>query len=913
MLPQGKFSEFLKLEGMERNKMLERLFHLERYGEQLVTLIKAKELQWDSQKQAKEGALSRYEEVRVERIRTLKQQELDFCAQLQKKEAKLGELRKKLEESRHIAQYQEEYERLSSELQKQNAMQDEILTIQDELKKAEKANALWEYLQSAEQARLLAEDYCKEKDMLYSKWQKKLADVKLLKKEKDRCDLLMQETKPQLELLKAKLEDALVFSEEKRQQEQMLLKYQKEAADIQRELEDDCSKMNGLIKDIENKEDKKGRLLQEIRDNTVRTEVQQAIEEGFRLYKELQEFQKKDRDIQKRINMWNTEKEQLQTQLEQLLTQEKSYDEQEKKLEAEIIQIMEKRTSVQKDSEAFYVKNFAAVLAAGLKEGEPCPVCGNRHHILLLHDNEQEQSQNSSENGNLAALQNEYQVQNRRMELLEKELDEKEHRKQFMRENLHMVQTQKTAKETMKENLTIRQKEAKADWDALKTELDARLKKQEEISRYFQIDDFADAYTKLQEKNKNREEKQTLLEQLENALDARRKNREKGDLIIQSKRTKAAQLEIMLEQVSASIKDLEGKILKRAGNEGNPRERSREITLKLQKINQEYQETAALWEQQQQEEVHLHQKHTAKEALAASAEQEVLKKEQFLKEKMKELQVPDQTWILHFRKEESVLVKSREKTEAFKETALKLAAEIARVKRQLNGKSVSKEELEHLETKLKCLETDITRENQTSGAVKKELEQLEKAWKEKKSLENTLKEIYHKLDILAELDSLFRGKKFVEYVSRYYLEHVSREADACLKEMTGSSYGLETDGNGMFVIRDYKNGGVSRPASTLSGGETFLASLALALALSSQIQMKGAAPLELFFLDEGFGTLDETYLEVVMEALEKIRNKRRSVGVITHVEEIKARIPIRLLVEPAKMGEGGSRVQIEHA
>lgn len=266
-----------------------------------------------------------------------------------------------------------------------------------------------------------------------------------------------------------------------------------------------------------------------------------------------------------------------------------------------------------------------------------------------------------------------------------------------------------------------------------------------------------------------------------------------------------------------------------------------------------------------------------------------------------------------FQKEEEDMRTSREKIETFKEAMLKLKTELDRVKKQLNGRTVLKEELENLELKVKNLETEITEQNKALGAVKKELEQLKTAWKEKEELLKTLEVIYHKLDILAELDGLFRGKKFVEYVSRYYLEYVSREADERLKEMTGNSYGLETDGNGTFIIRDYKNGGVSRPASTLSGGETFLASLALALALSSQIQMKGAAPLELFFLDEGFGTLDENYLEVVMESLEKIRNKRRSVGVITHVEEIKARIPVRLIVEPAKMGEGGSKIQIEHA
>ena len=209
------------------------------------------------------------------------------------------------------------------------------------------------------------------------------------------------------------------------------------------------------------------------------------------------------------------------------------------------------------------------------------------------------------------------------------------------------------------------------------------------------------------------------------------------------------------------------------------------------------------------------------------------------------------------------------------------------------------------------LENRQVETNRILGGLRKEREQTEKAWKEKEALEEKMGQIHHKLDLLQELEGLFRGKKFVEYVARYYMEYVSREADEKLKEMTGNSLGLETDQSGMFIIRDYKNGGATRPASTLSGGETFMASLALALALSSQIQMKGAAPMELFFLDEGFGTLDEKYLEIVMEALEKIRDRKRSVGVISHVEEIKARIPVRLIVEPSRAGEGGSKIHIE--
>lgn len=99
----------------------------------------------------------------------------------------------------------------------------------------------------------------------------------------------------------------------------------------------------------------------------------------------------------------------------------------------------------------------------------------------------------------------------------------------------------------------------------------------------------------------------------------------------------------------------------------------------------------------------------------------------------------------------------------------------------------------------------------------------------------------------------------------------------------------------------------------MSGGETFLTSLALALALSSQIQLKGSSPLEFFFLDEGFGTLDSELLDTVMTSLENLRSDRLSVGIISHVEELKNRVPIKLIVDPAVPGEGGSKIKIEYS
>ena len=174
-------------------------------------------------------------------------------------------------------------------------------------------------------------------------------------------------------------------------------------------------------------------------------------------------------------------------------------------------------------------------------------------------------------------------------------------------------------------------------------------------------------------------------------------------------------------------------------------------------------------------------------------------------------------------------------------------------------------------------------------------------------------ELDHKLALLNDLDKLFKGKKFVEFVAATRLKYVSLEASRKLKEITNGNYGLEVDEDGRFIIRDYKNGGAERDASTLSGGETFLASLALALALSAEIQLKGTAPLELFFLDEGFGTLDDNLLEVVMSSLERIHNDKLKVGIISHVESIKNRVPVKLIITPAEAGMGGSKVKIERS
>ena len=170
-----------------------------------------------------------------------------------------------------------------------------------------------------------------------------------------------------------------------------------------------------------------------------------------------------------------------------------------------------------------------------------------------------------------------------------------------------------------------------------------------------------------------------------------------------------------------------------------------------------------------------------------------------------------------------------------------------------------------------------------------------------------------KIALVKELKAAVGARKFVEFMALKQLDYIAASASERLFEISSGAYGLETSEDGSFKIRDYKNGGKLRNVKTLSGGESFVVSLSLALALSAHIQLKSSAPLELFFLDEGFGTLDEDLLEVVMDSLERVHNERLKVGLISHVEYLKQRVPVKLIVRPALLGGDGSKVRLEYS
>ena len=153
--------------------------------------------------------------------------------------------------------------------------------------------------------------------------------------------------------------------------------------------------------------------------------------------------------------------------------------------------------------------------------------------------------------------------------------------------------------------------------------------------------------------------------------------------------------------------------------------------------------------------------------------------------------------------------------------------------------------------------------------------------------------------------------KLETFVLAAELEEIVAAANVRLAEMSADRYRLQhsdalaargaASGLGLEVMDRFT--GRARPPHSLSGGETFLASLALALGLAEVVTNRaGGIRLDTLFIDEGFGSLDAETLDVAMRTLDELRQGGRTVGVISHVEAMKEQIPAQLRVEQTPQG-----------
>ena len=191
--------------------------------------------------------------------------------------------------------------------------------------------------------------------------------------------------------------------------------------------------------------------------------------------------------------------------------------------------------------------------------------------------------------------------------------------------------------------------------------------------------------------------------------------------------------------------------------------------------------------------------------------------------------------------------------------------------------------------------------------------QLNKNKEDEKRMGKLVKEMEKKQSALEDWALLHKmigdktGAKFSNYAQNITLRHLLGIANNRLKHLF-DRYRLDMPQNdGELMVLDAYQGNIQRGVSTLSGGETFMISLALALSLSDMASKNVA--LESLFIDEGFSTLDPEMLDLAMTTLDKIQSEsQKTVGIISHVESLKERIDVQIKLE--KNAQGYSTLEV---
>jgi exonuclease SbcC len=196
------------------------------------------------------------------------------------------------------------------------------------------------------------------------------------------------------------------------------------------------------------------------------------------------------------------------------------------------------------------------------------------------------------------------------------------------------------------------------------------------------------------------------------------------------------------------------------------------------------------------------------------------------------------------------------------------------------------------------------------GDCRQQLERIRHDLEMKAEAERGLEHATARAAVAKSLAQHLQANRFEAWLMEEALHGLTAGANILLGQLSDGAYSLQLDQRDFSVI-DHRNADETRPVKTLSGGETFLVSLALALALAEQIGVMaggGNARLESIFLDEGFGTLDGETLDLVASVIQELGASGRTVGIVTHVAELAEMVPTRFEVTRSAAGSQVERI-----
>ncbi|GCD83849.1 nuclease SbcCD subunit C [Parageobacillus thermoglucosidasius] len=967
VLPQGKFAEFLSLKGAERRQMLQRLFHLEPYGDKLNKKLKEKLAAISSELNeviAEKTGLGDASKEAVERAK----QELDmFRELLQKWKAELHDMERKIERNKQLWAWQTEKKELEAELARLSAEEPHIRALENKKERAEQAERMWPYLERYEEARRFVANAQQKQHEL----RQKLAQAAALHEKAMRhYEHIRQE--------KAASEPRLLAKKEQ------LIQAKQLAAQI-RSLEAELNEMEKQIREAEGEERKKRELWQEAaalyergieKQQMLKTELQkhlasieqkEVIEQAYdekqqieriadalqhiqqQLAQKQQAQQQASEEAEKRKRQAETANEKLRLLFQKIEKIYHSVCERQWQLEKLIYRYEQHLEQEREKAEQAKTAEMAAVLAKQLRQGEPCPVCGSCEHpnpyVYEHHDSgsdekiamfEQQVKHGQSYMQMLHALKaqleqmaqfigNEWTFQ--RLDVskwkVEEDIDIAVEVKALQQDCLQLKEAvqqalqkwrdAESAQQAIEQEMRLLEKDIRE----LQTEWQIRLREYNQLQASWR-EKYADfSFTEIEVIRDQMRRREETVRQLQKRIDDSipfldKKLSEKEQLAqqLQEIETEKVRLVSLHKAKQQQIDSYKQQLLEKAGTVQMEKQLLH-IEQQLLHLKSGEEQAYQRWLQAQKQYQTLD---AEAKAIQQSLEEGKAQYEEARSRWLRELEktaFADENEVKEAKAAEEKRSEWEQQINDYWQKVQHAQHRLEQLAEAMGGETIDQQQWEQLQAVYEEVKQQVDGTMQQVGATQNKVEELTEKHKRFVELEKKQQELTALADRYKHLQSILKGNSFVEFLAEEQLIQVTRMASERLSSLTRQRYSLEIDSQGGFLIRDDANGGVKRPVTTLSGGETFLTSLSLALALSAQIQLRGEYPLRFFFLDEGFGTLDAELLDTVISALEKLHSQRLSVGVISHVQEIRARLPKRLIVEPAEPAGRGTRVRLE--
>ncbi|QEJ96617.1 exonuclease subunit SbcC [Treponema phagedenis] len=873
VLPQGEFSQFLKANSKEKKETLINLFPVETY----TNLMERAKQQADEAKQNLRLVEKRLEALQAEfNHHTYESEskklsdELDLLRNAQKENRKkIAEISSKITEEEALEEKLQKYAQAQNELEACKQQEQEILLTKQKIENARKAAPLVVRAKQLEELReetVQLNQEIETKTKLQQELEQFITELHNRREEIEEKKLLSIELKK----TQGKLSDGIRIADE--------LKAEKTEG---QQLREGINKLQAEKLDMEKREAESLQTIETLQESidafTDRQENFNRLKDALELWRKLSELTKKKTTVQQYYAMQNGAAEKS---LQELKTTEKDL---EIALATQHDLIEEKKNAERREE--------AAHLAQHLIPGEPCPVCGSREHpqpaATALLDS--------------FSFDDKIQAAERQVEKLQK--DKEEQKDSYARCTASAQQYQTQLGELREELNLIASQNSDLnlsdfpDENVLKQKIAALSEEAEKAAALFK-----DSSKALQDKKKPEQ----ALEQIRTALKETSQKIATAEARLSGIRSayaaKNKQLQEILKTVPSIINtsDLE-----------NAHEECNALILKTDNAINGYTEDLQESEKKQsaiQSELQaLRQNRIQKEKAKAEIEENLqaeLEKAGFqsaqdlLSAGMSELD------IQNLKNDIEVFTNKQIANEQLVNT---LKAEIG--ERRGGNLPALTAQLEDLQ---KDGDTIQAQAENTASKLNTLKENQDKHKKLSEEFEEKRLQAAEMICLAEELNGSNKRKlQFDTWMLSSYLHEVTIYANKRLEKMSEGRYRLQVSedssgGKGYkgldLAIADSYTGSL-RPSASLSGGETFMASISLALGLADSIQAQsGGIRLDSMFIDEGFGSLDDASLDRAISILDEIREGDRMVGIISHVGELRTRIPQKIEIEKTNTG-----------